>query len=717
MFLRVGRVDRVHGNEALNAFQIRDDAETHGGNSRGAHGADILGGGDSLDDPAGDIRQNLAGDGRERAAAHKTDVVGGFQLFALALQHPSQMVEYAFQNGADELCFSGFELNAEEHTGGIRILEGTAVAVKPRRKDDSAGPGRNIPDRLGHIVVETGVGALIALGNVLLFKVYADFIQSEMILDPLKALAGSFHLGKVIEFAALRAGDGGNHGGNIHHLPVGNGNDPAGGTGVDMGIAHIDAACAHTDQAGITAAAEYGRAGCEAKLCGCLFGQTAHHIGGLDNFREKFPFDVKHGAHLAAPTLMTGSGIVDQRSKGAVFRHGEAAGAAAAEVILYIQPLVSPGKSFGLMGLDPLIFPHGILDAAGHCAGDHKAGDELENVGPGDLQTVGNAFFDLLLRTLIHVAHGTVDGLAVSVGENETLHLGAEGDTGYLLRLHIGFAEKLGSGLAHGVPPVVAVLLGAAVGHDVQRVAAACGADELNAVFHAEKAGFNSGGPYVVGKNVSQFLFPVSVCDICLLKSKGRLDEFQKLIGHKIVIFKNIAAAVELETLFVIRTAVGELEHHKQVVEEKGEETGVDIPADIPGFLRGGDEVGIQPGGEALNLRGKPGSLLGALGDPVVHTDIVAVLRSKILQCADDRACIMQRLVALFGDLLQPGLQRGQTMPDAGKEEGLLVLIILIDDADTGAGTAGNGAHTRAHAVLGKFAYSALQKLVQLFLA
>ena len=122
------------------------------------------------------------------------------------------------------------------------------------------------------------------------------------------------------------------------------------------------------------------------------------------------------------------------------------------------------------MSFHPLVLPNRVFDATGYRTGDYKAFDQLENIGTGDLETVSDSFFDLLFGPLIHVAHGAVNWDALFVHQNQSLHLGAEGNALDLRSCDSGGFQYLTGGLAHGIPPVPSILLCATVVHNVQRV-------------------------------------------------------------------------------------------------------------------------------------------------------------------------------------------------------------------------------------------------------
>ena len=264
--------------------------------------------------------------------------------------------------------FGGVQLQTEEHAAGIGILKGTAVSVEPGGKDHTIGAGGYFRCCLGES------GECISLrGNGTV--VIAQFILCQVGFCPIQTFTCGLHFRKVIEFIALGAYDGGNHGGHIHHLLIGYGNYPTGGAPIDMGIAGIYTTGTHTDQAGITAATEYTGAFFQAQLCGGFLGQTTHTVCGCHDLRQVLHIDTQHVTDGFAPSAMTLSGVIKKRRKSAVLGYGKATGAAGNQVILYIQPAIRPLEILRFMGFYPLVFPNGIFDAAGYGASDHKTLD------------------------------------------------------------------------------------------------------------------------------------------------------------------------------------------------------------------------------------------------------------------------------------------------------------------------------------------------------
>ena len=112
---------------------------------------------------------------------------------------------------------------------------------------------------MGHIVVEARVYGLLRGGYVGLFQEDVNFVEHEVILDPLEAFARSLELGEVVESAVLRADYGGYHGVCVDDVLVNDCVDPAGGAAIYMRVAQADRARAYAYEGGVAAAAEYGQ--------------------------------------------------------------------------------------------------------------------------------------------------------------------------------------------------------------------------------------------------------------------------------------------------------------------------------------------------------------------------------------------------------------------------------------------------------------------------
>ena len=158
------------------------------------------------------------------------------------------MITNTLQHGSYHLRFGGVQFQTEEHTAGIGIFKGTAVAVKPGGKDQTVGTGGYLLGSPG----QKGIGISFCRCFT---AVIVQCVFCQMGLGPFQTFACGFHLGKIIEFVRLCADDGSNHGGHIHHLFGCYGNDPAGSAPVDMGSTRGHTTCADTNKAGVTATA------------------------------------------------------------------------------------------------------------------------------------------------------------------------------------------------------------------------------------------------------------------------------------------------------------------------------------------------------------------------------------------------------------------------------------------------------------------------------
>ena len=409
----------------------------------------------------------------------------------------------ALHDGADQIALAGFQIHVEEHGPRIRVFERAAVAVEPRGEHHAVGAGGDSLDDVLQIGVKRRVLRfhLFAFGHVVLLHVDAHLVQREVILDPFHALAGGFQLGKVVGGAVARAGDGGDHGGGVHQrLGRHHGGNPAGGAHIDVGLADGGRARAHADQRSVAAAAEHRNARGEAELLRRLRQQLAGLVGRFDDLRQVVDVDADHLAHLRAPALVLD--VIQQRAERAVLRHDERAGHAADERLFDVEPLIDARKNVGLVVLDPVVFPDRILDRRRHRARDHQRRDQLEDVGAGNLNAVGHPLLELLARALVHIAHGTAHRLAVLVYQHKALRLRAEGNAVDLFRVEPGLFQNRLRGAAHGGPPLLGVLLGAAAGQHVELVALAFARDQADVFVDFEQAGLQARGADVIGQCV-----------------------------------------------------------------------------------------------------------------------------------------------------------------------------------------------------------------------
>ena len=158
------------------------------------------------------------------------------------------MVEDTFKHGMDHLCFARLKADAEEHAFGSRILERTAVSVKPWCEDQAARTRFNIFDDFSHIRVKARAPLLIFIRNALLANIYADLVFREVVSHPFETFARRFHFGKIIIFPAIGSDYGGDHRSDIHHLFVSDRYDPARRAAVNVSIPDIDCPCSYSDQ-------------------------------------------------------------------------------------------------------------------------------------------------------------------------------------------------------------------------------------------------------------------------------------------------------------------------------------------------------------------------------------------------------------------------------------------------------------------------------------
>ena len=122
------------------------------------------------------------------------------------------MIAYAFDNSSDEVALACFEVHVEECRSGVRIFEWAAVSVEPRGEDNAVRACRNLLDDILKIGVKRGVNAFRIFGYMMLLKINADLVESEVILDPLDALSCRFKLGEIVRTCRGSADDSGDHG-------------------------------------------------------------------------------------------------------------------------------------------------------------------------------------------------------------------------------------------------------------------------------------------------------------------------------------------------------------------------------------------------------------------------------------------------------------------------------------------------------------------------
>ena len=182
---RVRNVGLVGRDEVFDLVDRFDDSETDAHDGGGTDRANVLRRTDGLDLPAGDVREDLTGDRRQRASADEADGVRGLDVLGLLFQHPALVVADTFYDRTDEFPLARLEFDVKEHAGGIRVLEGTAVAVEPGREDDAVGAGGHRTHDLGQVVIEARIGgfeALFLLCNIVFIEVDVHFVEGEVIL-------------------------------------------------------------------------------------------------------------------------------------------------------------------------------------------------------------------------------------------------------------------------------------------------------------------------------------------------------------------------------------------------------------------------------------------------------------------------------------------------------------------------------------------------------
>ena len=130
------------------------------------------------------------------------------------------MVTDPLEDCADHVTLSGVDPDIEEHSGGVRILKRTSVAMKPWGEDHSICSGRHLADRGGHIVVQTFDLAFKIVRDLGFFEVNVELVKHEMVFDPFVALAGRFELGVVVEIPVVCRQHPGDHRTEVNRLVV-----------------------------------------------------------------------------------------------------------------------------------------------------------------------------------------------------------------------------------------------------------------------------------------------------------------------------------------------------------------------------------------------------------------------------------------------------------------------------------------------------------------
>ena len=78
-------------------------------------------------------------------------------------------------------------------------------------------------------------------------------------------------------------------------------------------------------------------------------------------------------ADCFAPALFAFADIIKKSSECGVSCHCKAVGHAADKIVLDVEPLMYSLEVFGFVFFDPVVFPYGVLYAAGYGAGDDQA--------------------------------------------------------------------------------------------------------------------------------------------------------------------------------------------------------------------------------------------------------------------------------------------------------------------------------------------------------
>ena len=128
-------------------------------------------------------------------------------------------------------------------------------------------------------------------------------------------------------------------------------------------------------------------------------------------------------AKALTPALVTLSQVIKKCTEGRVSCHNTSAGHSADKCFLYIKPLMYTLEILGLVILNPVILPYGVLYGSRNRTRYHKRFKKLRNACTGNLNTVGNTLFELLSCTLVHIAHSTADGHTVLIHKHKSLHL------------------------------------------------------------------------------------------------------------------------------------------------------------------------------------------------------------------------------------------------------------------------------------------------------
>ena len=325
-----------------------------------------------------------------------------------------------------------------------------------------------------------------------------------MILDPAYALVGGFQLTKVVKGLRIGAYNGSHHCTGINHLLRHNGAHPAGGTTVNVRVANLYRSGAYADQRGVAATAVHSGALSQTQLFGSLGSDFTHFIGALFDLRQVLHIHAYHIANGLAPALVALAGVIQQGAECRILGHHEFTGQAADEILFHIQPLIDFLKVFRLVLPHPAVLPNRVLNRGGYGTGIAQVLEQLGHFRTGDLYAVGNALLQLIAGSLVHIGHGAANAIARFVYQDQTLHGRAEADALYLVFGHAyALIEHIAGGAAHGAPPFIGVLLGAALyaGLIIHIQTVACGVRGQNAhgVADLNQTGLDPGGAHIVG--------------------------------------------------------------------------------------------------------------------------------------------------------------------------------------------------------------------------
>ena len=340
---------------------------------------------------------------------------------------------------------------------------------------------------------------------MLFLQIDIDLIERQVILHPFKALARRFQLCEIVEPLRLRAHDRRNHGGSIHNAFVDHGGDPAACAAIDMRIAQCGGAGPHADEGSVPAAAEHGGARFQAEFRSRFFRDFPDLVGGLLDRRKVIHVYAEHIAHLPAPSLLALADIIDQGGKGGILRHNKFTRHFADEEFLHIQPLMYALKILRLVRLHPLVFPHRVFHARRNRAGNLQAFEQLKYICARDLRAMGQALFQLLPCTLVHIAHRAAHRLPVLIHKDDSLHLGAEGNATDPRRVHAGSVQHLPRARAHSFPPFGGFLFRAAIRQHIELIPTHGRRRQTDNLADLEQAGFYASGAHVVSDNIGRF--------------------------------------------------------------------------------------------------------------------------------------------------------------------------------------------------------------------